>query len=106
MKSDEEYIREGVELADGWRLASDNSVRGRSVGLPPTEQPVLDALAAQLVRQVDALDGHSMEFGVDLRAFVRGPKFKAFYGHTIAQAGGDDRTMNAIKAIVDSEVLS
>ena len=101
------YIRKGVELADGWDIdefwiySSDYDYKHNTDF--PLSDIFKDALAAQLVRQVDALDSkfifvnglgdvsiHSNKFDIDPNPFY---------------AKGDDRTMNTIKAIVDSGVL-
>jgi len=98
--SDEEYIRKAVELADGWVLGR-NDVLHSPCGYfaDLTDQPVLDALAAQLVRQVDATDA-SWVVTTSKDAHVMTDD-----GIQAAQAIGPDRTMNTIKAIVDSGVL-
>lgn len=112
MKSKEDYIRKGVELADGWSCVMYKAGHTVYIGLietaigskyHPEDQEMLDALAAQLVRQVDALRGMTFEtyqtFSkltlIDAQAM---PKDE-FYG------GEFDRTMNTIKAIIDSKVL-
>ena len=79
----EDVIRKAVELADGfwWKEdcvhVLDTPMHYRADALPQT---ILDALAAQLTRQVDELDDYWV-------------------------CAEDDRTMNTIKAIVDSKVL-
>jgi len=118
------YIKAAVELADGFgyddckihdwdyvRLPDDSTAM-HDLGGPlfrTTYHPALDALAAQLVRQVDALDGYSVGVGSQFdqanRAAVYGRKFKAWRGYLISDESGPDRTMNTIKAIVDSGVL-
>ena len=102
-----DYIRKGVELADGWSMQ-------RNFVITPIEdidlfhvdslpQMQIDALAAQLVRQVDELPAMSFEIFqtwsrltlLDAQAMPR----EEFYGRD------SDRTLNTIKAIVDSGVL-
>ena len=61
----------------------------------------LDALAAQLVRQVDALDRTWIEWGSNGGTSV----FTGNLATPIAGSYKSDRTMNTIKAIVDSGVL-
>ena len=114
-----DYIKAGVELADGWSYMSDRSKPGSfwiKADGPPKHPgchidnafPVyIDALAAQLVRQVDAMSGVT----IDMRdAVVSIEIFEG--GYWIEQCGVDglwyeiDRTMNTIKAIVDSGVLT
>lgn len=101
--SDEEAIREAVMLADGWGEPDKGGVHvlcddSELVCQWPLCQHDLDALAAQLVRQMDALgfpvliDPDRTEIEVDI-------------GLPEWCAGGPDRTMNTIRAIVDSGVL-
>jgi len=109
--NNEQYIRKAVELADGWSIGEMNS---DVVHIPDTAYHgyidltyVKDALAAQLVRQVDALPNEyhlvsgreSLLIEIDDEA--EGMGFK-----NIAWVEGPDRTMNSIKAIIDSGVLS
>lgn len=110
---DEDYIRKAVELADGWEYAGHDSIQDWIRG-PKYFQPLsqidpwmIDALAAQLVRQVDALKP------VDLRSiYIMIDGFGSVAVHDMsdmnyvkAHVSGPDRTMNTIKAIVDSKVL-
>lgn len=106
--NDQDYIRKAVELADGWHL------NGEAFGTP-NDGPDLDdiknitqqdkdALAAQLVRQLDASNSCSL--------FVHppvgdSPGYARILGvrELKVRKEGDDRTMNTIKAIVDSGVL-
>ena len=97
----EDYIRKGLRLAIGFTYYSEESDIGLmalpedadaefmsfKISSPP--QHILDALAAQLVRQVDEAVG----------------TYKATYvlATTIGEPG--DRSINPIKAIVDSGVL-
>lgn len=112
--NDEQYIRKAVELA-GWEY-DDNTLTGRSfVELPKiereskmmlaskwldTEDPVLlDALAAQLVRQVDAID-------CDVEITCGEIAVCDPYGSILERRDEvGDRTLNTIKCIVDSGVL-
>ena len=104
--SDEQVIRRAVELAPGWSI-QDSVVtppwplelfRITDVGASPV---FLDALAAELVRTVDTLDG--------LRVFTR-PALSSvaeedwpyFEKHA---SSGPDRTMNTLRAIVESGAL-
>ena len=108
--TDEEYIRKAVELADGWEwcdggFEDDNIIeslsgyRGSIIATPELK----DALAAQLVRQVDALETHRVESHA---ASVMVYETHYPVNHAIAVRHGPDRTMNTIKAIVDSGVLT
>jgi len=92
-----DYVKKAVELADGWRLDGNGVWPPRPLpGAPFQEatkvQVTLDALAAQLVRQVDATV-YSCQVGRGMAQCY----------NSIQQ--GPDRTMNTIKAIVDSGVL-
>jgi hypothetical protein len=100
---DDEYIRKAVELADGWYLL-DNG-RGFCSFVP--ERPVncelpgpfADLLAAQLVRQVDTLEFVFFDSDSGGAGVVSSAR------ENVALSRGDSRTMNTIKAIVDSGVL-
>ncbi len=94
-------LREAVELAEGWRVEADHHgeyyvVAGiwncpADEGLP---QHDLDALAAQLVRQVKAIPnaGISIVFGYAGIVMPDGQ---------LAQAEGDDDTDNTIRVCVE-----
>ena len=94
-----DHIRKAVELADGFAPEALQISKTEDMVVGFEEQFFLDALAAQLCRQVDALpmlwvcvenDTSCVQHGeLGTRAAERGP----------------DRTMNCIKAIVDSGVL-
>ena len=101
-----ELIRKAVELADGFGFMPGDPGcfyvqepwDELSAVIEEPDQWLLDALAAQLVRQVDALGGH--------------PSIAVYQRHTqvFTDSGffkrkGPDRTLNTIKAIVDSGVL-
>jgi len=112
-----ELIKKAVTLADGWTYEADPengdyfyiqvtldsgnayNILGCSISDP--FQPSLDALAAQLVRQVDALDNKGVEAWPGYTAVVE------MLGDlpAIGYAESSDRTVNTIKAIVDSGVL-
>ena len=108
--SDQDYIRKAVELAEGWHL---NELReGYSQLMQPPKhpylfdiedicQPYLDALAAQLVRQVDAACGYAVVVKAASTTILGANDPPIFKHATYA----NDRTMNTIKAIVDSGVL-
>ena len=109
--ADTDVIRKAVELADGIGVSDSGCVwiipaareyddisyvaNYLSHDLP---QWLFDVIAAQLVRQVDALEC-SVETTAD-ESFVFDP-----YGAQLGAEDGPDRTMNTIKAIVDSGVL-
>lgn len=106
--TDEEYIRKAVELADGWEwqeitdtLADvvfpwyDGANRLFTGHLLAQNQLLMDALAAQLVRQV----GDWFDSLTDTAAITR-VKPISFASQWL---GGD--SLGTIKAIVDSGVL-
>lgn len=110
--NEQDYICKAVELADGfvWSTSGTSKkidcIRIALTGVYRADelpQPALDALAAQLVRQVDATDDYYVEATWD-RTYVM---YINMHGMTKVKERykGEDRTMNTIKAIVDSEVL-
>ena len=116
-----DLIRKAVELADGWDYETDDieepvllivTMAGGghfdvqfvlegdwSTDLNGMDQLLLDALAAQLVRQVDALEDYWVCVEDD-RATIQCDGIFVDVQHK-----GPDRTLNTIKAIVDSKVL-
>jgi len=95
-------IRQAVELADGWKWETQNdgeTIVGPDMGwyLDVLSQSALDALAAQLVRQVDALgkERHGM---LDIA-------IKEMENVDDDPTWPPDRTMDTITAIVESKVL-
>lgn len=103
--NDSEIIRKAVELADGWGITMwlgrpmvhcpIDDIDGFHIGHLPTV--FLDALAAQLVRQVDAL---KMAHIVIAQA-----QSTVMWPGNGAHAMGEGRTMNTLRAIVESGVL-
>lgn len=97
-------IKKAVSLADGWDLtegqltAPDGSWTYVQVSQIP--QHYLDALAAQLTRQVDAAGAYITTYigRTDVHSTVTQDQ--------LASVRGDDRAMNTINAIVESGVLS
>jgi len=111
--TDEEYIRRAVELADGFEWDDEHHIAqlpdewiafdGNS--LP---QYFLDALAAQLVRQVDDISGETTFFFTSQYdgVYLWAGDYNAEAGRRdVFKAASQDRTANTIKAIVDSRVL-
>ena len=101
--NDQEYIKAGVGLADGW-LERDEFIIGPSPLMDyyapeGIAQPILDALAAQLVRQVEAAECRVTFYG----AYVSIERDDSEHDY-VGVAG--QRTLNTIKAIVDSGVLT
>ena len=110
-----DLIQKAVELADGFEACIDPNDElwiGINGGKPTSvyqstwyvedaPQWVLDALAAQLVRQVDALDTHGFLSDESLASGV----YHCGSGSNCTIADSPDRTLNTIKAIVDSGVL-
>ena len=107
-----DYIRAGVELADGWRIADGKGLAtagticcplGTAFGVASLTREWKAALAAQLVRQVDAIEPPIHVNIHYRRTELINTKDGAVTNGRIADA---DRTMNTIKAIVDSKVLN
>lgn len=109
--TDQDYIRNAVELADGFENQINEAGNYIEIHDVPyariyldvprqDNQWVFDALAAQLVRQVDELS--------DYWVITRPHRTRIMAGlisGIFKEAEGPDRTMSTIKAIVDSEVL-
>lgn len=108
--NDTDYIKAGVELAEGWEpclyegtgemYAAEVFDIGDQVY--PEEQHHKDALAAQLIRQVDAISTDKLYFQSDTED-VTVHTGEEFVSPVIV--AGPDRSMNSIRAIVDSGVL-
>jgi hypothetical protein len=96
-----DLIRKAVELADGYKWLHRDQVEipdlNNAVLRPFEQQWFLDALAAQLTRQVDSLEWDTIVWRKATGIYDR-----LLEAQTYQQ--GDDRTMNTIKAIVDSGV--
>ena len=92
-------MRRAVELADDWQLTRwDNVIRPKGLfAIGIERQVVKDALAAQLVRQVDNQIGSWVE--------ISPTQTKVYGDHGDHKLDGPDRTMNTLKAIIDSGVL-
>ena len=111
-KPDTWYVQRGVELADDFEIVSESDEWGVSIALPGHAEDMphivevrdglprwmLDALAAQLVRQVDD------EMAIQS---VQTYQFRSVVTDSADtwSVEGPDRTMNTIRAIVDSKVL-
>lgn len=105
--NDQDYMRKGVELAGGSHRYFNEPAKCSEIYL--VDVPVCycrgdiapdwikDALAAQLVRQVDASSPSSV-------AIYHGST-QVFADSGFTRRKGDDRPINTIKAIVDSGVL-
>ncbi len=99
--NDQDYIRAAVALADGWQYQQIYFayLPGCDDAHHLGSQVVLDALAAQLVRQVDATDCE----------VCTGQDHAEIYNQKTQETElifrGGNRTMNTIKVIVDSKVL-
>lgn len=115
--SDKDIISKAVELADGWEWSERDNDRcfSRHFGEPGSleykhdfvafhfdcKEDVkfgLDALAAQLVRQVDAIADFRVDSFFDYVEVAQ-------RGRSLGRCGGPDRTMNTLRAIVESGVL-
>ncbi len=107
--NDQDYIRKAVELADGWGYS--HTQPDQWVTWPQTQnfpfsmfpQVAKDALAAQLVRQLDE-SGRGGFYSVPGAAEVQWEHNNSDELNT-SYVKGNDRTMNTLRAIVDSEVL-
>jgi len=121
----QDYIRKAVELADEWQTTrlGDQRIKafaphGEGGEHPLTDigyldqQCVLDALAAQLVRQVDVLSDYGVFTEPEQTHVWEVEPEPEILGGELYEGGkwwhseGPDRTMNTIKAIVDSGVLA
>lgn len=97
VRTNEWYIKCAVELADGW--SPHGGWGDTALNCDSANQRALDALAAQLVRQVDALSEPTPD------VIIHNGMTHIGWLHDAKQSHGSDRTMNTIKAIVDSGVL-
>lgn len=97
-----DYICDGIRLADGWDLTEGQLTLpgGKFTYVTKDDFPQYykDAIAAQLVRQVDALGGE-VWFRNREQVFV-------FKDGEQARGTDPDRTMNTIRVIVDSGMLA
>lgn len=109
---DQDVLRKAVEYAKGWRFFPNPHHESGGEICPPyggdwwlDELPsmFLDALAAQLVRQVDALDTAVFECDVNGRARVLSKSSEGLphWGGQWSERG-PDRTENTITAIVQA----
>ncbi len=106
---DDWYIRKGVGLADEWTLTGHQYIESPS-GYRSTitaMDEILDSLAAQLVRQVDKVlkDWRCLEL-FEGHTAVRKFEPLSDTGKDIAASYGKGRTMNTLRAIIDSGVLT
>lgn len=102
-----DLIRKAVELADGFEVHNGRELRvltnHGTFYVDYDQQFFLDALAAQLVRQVDALAPDVLfDCGFDGEAFVVTDDDDWMIG---GKKDSRDRTLNTITAIVESGVL-
>jgi len=102
--TDQEYLKKGVDLANGWSWECSEMnvmIDGFCLFAAPRfylDQPLKDALSVQLVRQVHALENkHIIDFNPKYTAIKIGLKW--------ITAKGPDHAMNTIKAIINSNVL-
>jgi len=106
---DKDVIRKGAVLID-WEVDSDNWTYPEVDGIPKQVHLswgwVQDIIAAQIVRQIDVLDNFWVDSDPHGTAKVwSGSAFSVGDMARIAKANDEDRTMNSIRAIVDSGVL-
>ena len=106
---DEDYIKAGVGLTDGFEYEVhfgqvSNWIRTpEGQRYPDTSLEVRALIAEQLVRQVDHIHHYEVVAEIEtsrVREWA-GPEVK-----TTTSCTGYDRTMNTIKCIVDSKVLT
>ena len=101
--SNRDYIFKAAKLADGWRILEGERIKpSDSLGTNYVDemcQVYLDALAVQLVRQVDTLGDCNLVTGKNYTII-----YPAHQSHHYIR--GPDRTMNIIKDVVDSKVLA
>ena len=115
---EQDYIKSGIELADDWRIADGKGLAtagticcplGTAFGVASLTREWKAALAAQLVRQVDAIGGADKEFISALLLNVFRDATSIDDCRTMPpgryEVEGPDRTMNTIKVVVDSKVL-
>lgn len=108
----DDYIRKAIELADGWTLKETGAFHSPfcepmfDIAPEMLSQPHKDALAAQLVRQVDVLSGYWVETTEGVATVCKSTGDSTDQGCGFMALDGEDRTMITIKAIVDSGVLS
>lgn len=111
--TDEEYIRKAVGLAKGWQVdeslaphvLTDGDIVAESLsgykGALPSTRELMDALAAQLVRQVHDLSPVRASIYIvpaSTTVYTKdGGDFKVEFE--------DSQAMNTIKAIIDSKML-
>ena len=114
--NDKEYIKAGVELADGWEwnhggAFCDAIGRDLLFGRDRVELKrwMLAALKEQLVEQLDDIEPLRL---VERRGFtairhlvMHGASVNSWKEEDYVIAHGQDRLMNSIKAIVDSRAL-
>ena len=106
--TEEDYIRKAVDLL-GWAIngtaffmAPWSLHIGISTAFTNVEQWELDAIAAELVRQVDALPDHAIPMASHTTTVDYYPDDGPV---NLGAASGFGRTMNTIRAIIDSKVL-
>ena len=104
-----DYIKRVVELADGFDIHYARVLRvltnHGTFYVDYDEQFFLDALAAQLVRQVDAIENFELLIRRDVTQLINVYSEAFEMDEMIEYSGGHGRTMNTIRAIVDSGVL-
>ena len=98
--NDKEYIRKATEMADGFTLSPSGLYRTPR-GHPVEAQVLADALAAQLVRQMDELILYRVQ-SEPTGTFIH---HEGTGERILDSCLAGNRTMNTIKAIIDSKVL-
>ena len=113
--SDKEYICKAVDLSDDFIIGWDDEGEYIELYCAPlgiyfddmndSDQWILDALAAQLVRQVDALPEIYVLKGNGTVCIMREFGYYENKDKVLNCVDGEDTSMNTIKVIVDSKVL-
>ena len=111
--TNEQIIRKAVELADKWHWTADDRVYAPHLCFKtPLNDLALDALAAQLVRQLHEAGKHNELFHIRWQegkyapyTVVRGLRSPIMsMTEELSRVDGEDTPENRIKAIVDSGV--
>ncbi len=104
--SDQDYIRKAIGLADHFDFENDEliitPVGTASMDYVCEYHSFTDLLAAQLVRQVDALDTPDTVEVTHNKVWVG---YRSKNNESWRSTKGPDRAMNTIRAIVDSGIL-
>ncbi len=101
--NEQEYIKEAVALADGWKLTGDAFVLPDGILISKYSTVAKDALAAQLKRQVNVTKTNFVVTAPLVTKVYE--SLSSISEQIVAEVRGGDCSDNDIKAIVESEVL-